>query len=312
MAAGVLLAAGCSSGSSGDGDWLRGLQSAEATPDEKEPPPSPSTTPPLTDSEYTALLGDTADPLNEALRTLQKARSDEAVDGALTAAADAAVQAQSTLTEADAPERITAEHSSYATALGALAADLGTARQGRDDGALCTGTAATARFGSGKSLKALRDAARALDDNGYPTGLALPAFPKETDRRLKNGKFVKDGSRGGRGVLKIDGAATDAVVTLARGGKAVFSVYVRKNSKAQVQRVSDGDYTIYFTAGSDWNGKARTFNRNCSFDKFEKKARFTTRTSATQITYTIFTIGLKTSLTGNSPVTPVDPGELPK
>ncbi len=309
--AGVLLAAGCGSGD-GDGDWLKGLRSPEATPSSEEPAPSPSTTPPLTGTEYQELLRTTVAPLNSALSTLRKGGSDKAVDSALTAAADAAAESHRLLDEADVPAEITTQHDAYVTALNDLAADLGSTQQGRGDGTFCTGAAANAHLGSGTSLKAALDTARALGDSGYDAGLAVSAFPKEANHRLSSGKFVKDGKRNGRGVLKITGGDEDAVVTLARGGKAVFSVYVRKNGKAQVKSISDGSYAIYFTSGTDWNAKARKFNRGCTYEKFEKKAKFTTKTTSTQITYTIFTIGLKTTLGGNSPVNPIEPGELPK
>ncbi|MER7174828.1 hypothetical protein [Streptomyces mesophilus] len=310
--AGVLLAAGCGSGGGdGDGDWLRDLQSSGAA-DEQQPPPSPSTTPPMSDTAYDALLAEATDPLNTALAGIGKAKSDKAADEAFTAAVTAAGEADTLLREVDTPDRADLAHQDLLTALAGLSGQLESAQQGRTDGTLCTGRAAVARFGSDKALGTLDDAAEALSALGYTLDIAAPKLPEETSKRLPNGRMVKDGSRAGRGVLKIDGGSQDAVVTFARGGKAAFSVYVRKNAKAQVKRISDGTYTIYFTSGEDWNGSARGFNRGCAHEKFEKKAPFRTTTTSTRITYTIFTIGLKTTIGGNSPVSPVPPGTIPK
>ncbi|MBC9717457.1 hypothetical protein H9Y04_33500 [Streptomyces sp. TRM66268-LWL] len=315
---GVLLAAGCGSGD-GDGDWLRDLRSsasadggADGDGDAKEPPPSPSTTPPMSDAAYDALLAEAIDPLNAALGLIGKAKSDKAADEAFTAAGTAAGDADRLLRQVDTPDRADLAHQDLLTALAGVSGDLENTEQGRTDGTLCTGKAAVARFGSQKALGTLDAAAQAVSALGYTVDIAVPKFPKETTKRLSNGRMVKDGSRGGRGVLKIDGADQDAVVTFARGGKAAFSVYVRKNSKTQVQRISDGTYTIYFTTGEDWNASARGFNRSCAHEKFEKKAPFKTTTTSTRITYTIFTIGLKTTIGGNSPVAPVAPGDIPK
>jgi hypothetical protein len=54
-------------------------------------------------------------------------------------------------------------------------------------------------------------------------------------------------------------AAADAVVTLARGKRPVYSVYVRKNKKYKVTGVNDGTYKVFYSTGVDWDAGAKSF-----------------------------------------------------
>jgi hypothetical protein len=46
------------------------------------------------------------------------------------------------------------------------------------------------------------------------------------------------------------------------------SIYVQANSSATLSGIR-GDYQVYFKSGTDWDGQARTFTRDCRFQKFD-------------------------------------------
>jgi hypothetical protein len=240
-------------------------------------------------------------------RTLTSlARRLERAETALTKAADQ-------LGTVAPPAEVGADHAGYVTALRGLGGAVGDLRNAVAGKTLCTSSAVLARLGKADQFGALRDAAGKLASRGdYPADVVKVRTPKEQDRRLKNGTFVRSGGRGGRSSLKINnGGSADAVVTLARGRTRVLSVYVRKKNKFTVSSVRDGKYRIYFTTGKDWDGKARAFTRGCTFERFDDSISFKTTFTATQILWNNWRITLNRIAGGNATTSPVDPGSFP-
>ncbi|MEV0520722.1 hypothetical protein [Nonomuraea sp. NPDC050405] len=209
------------------------------------------------------------------------------------------------------PEQVRAQHDAYvgslrdfATALGGTAGKVGS----RD---LCTSSAALTDVGG--ALKALDQAGQALQKAGdYPADVVTVKAGAKKTRRLGNGTFVRRSTLNGRSSLQIDNGGTrDAVVTMVKGGSKTVSVYVRKKSKFKVSGVRDGSYKIYFTHGVDWDGKARAFTRECSFERFEKSVSFKTTFTATQIRWHDWRITLHAINGGNARTADVDPDDFP-
>ena len=88
-------------------------------------------------------------------------------------------------------------------------------------------------------------------------------------------------------------------------------LYVRKKAKFKISGVTDGSYRIYFTHGVDWDGKARSFTRECSFERFQSPVRFKTTYTATQIRWHDWRITLHAITGGNAKTSKVDPDDFP-
>ncbi|GAO11537.1 hypothetical protein TPA0598_08_04480 [Streptomyces lydicamycinicus] len=270
--------------------------------------PSPSQSPTVDPDAYRRALTGALRPLDSALRTVDGAREGGALDTALDSAARKAETAADALETVAAPDNALSGTSQLATALRALGQDL---RSARGSGGRCA-TSPRVELDTAHGPQSVKEAARALKALGYDTSLRLPRTERAQHRRLANGAFVRDGSRGGLGRLTVNnGTSSDAVVTLTRGTRTAFSLYVRKGSKATVRSVNSGAYTVYFTTGEDWNGGKRSFTRGCSFEKFDDKANFRTVRVAGGTQYTVLTFTLNKVFGGNASTSTVPPGEFP-
>jgi len=151
----------------------------------------------------------------------------------------------------------------------------------------------------------------AAADPKYKFGAFLPAAPKETKNRLKNGTFVKRTSSGGAGHLKIKNGADDTTVSLVpakgKNPKAVLTVYVRGGGTFTAKGVRDGTYRVYTASGVDWNKAKKGFTRDCSFSKFDDTFKFST----TSVSASIWTITLTPVIGGNASTSDVDPKSFP-
>lgn len=151
----------------------------------------------------------------------------------------------------------------------------------------------------------------AAADPAYKFGTFLPAAPKETKRRLKNGTFVKRTNSGGSGHLKVKNGADDTTVSLVptkgKKPKPVLTVYVRGGGTFTAKGIRDGTYRIYTASGEDWNAAKRGFTRDCAFSKFDDTFTFTTTSS----TASIWTITLTPVVGGNASTSDVDPNAFP-
>ncbi|GGQ54309.1 hypothetical protein [Couchioplanes azureus] len=159
----------------------------------------------------------------------------------------------------------------------------------------------------------LRDNARKLAaaDATYKFGTFLPAPPKEQNRRLGNGTFVKQSRTGGLGHLKIKNGASDTTISLVPGKgrkpRPVFTVYVRGGGTYTVKGIQDGTYRIYTASGEDWDAGRKGFTRDCAYSKFDDTFTFTTTSSSTSV----WTITLTPVVGGNASTSDVDPSTFP-
>ncbi|MFF4649160.1 hypothetical protein [Streptomyces sp. NPDC001380] len=307
-AAVLLLAAGCESGGSRAPEGSSAPAAAASAPAASAPDPAPSPEP----VPYGRTLAGLVDPVGRALERAAAARSTGALDGRLDDARRAASDAARGLDAAVPPADAAQPHRDLAAALDRLAGDIDAVRSGMGAGRYCTASAALAGLGASAGLRALPGPLRRLADAGYRTSYRPPRTGPVRDRRRATGSYVRSGSRTGRGSLTIEnGGGRDAVVSLARGGRTVHSVYVRRGSTFKVRGVRDGTYAVYFTSGRDWDGSARRFTRDCGFSRFDDTMRFATVTTATQIRWTTWRLTLQPVAGGNARTTGLDARSFP-
>ncbi|MFF7231720.1 hypothetical protein [Streptomyces sioyaensis] len=271
--------------------------------------PSPSPTPTVDRAAYRHTLTGALGPLNNALRTVDSAHEGSALNTALNTASSRADAAADTLQMTATPDDASPGNSQLVSSLRALGQDLKSA--GSAGGGRCA-TSPRVALGSAQSPQSVQAAGRALTALGYDTTLHLPRTEPAQHRRLTNGTLVRDGSRGGLGRLTVkNGTARDAVVTLTRGKRTAFSLYVRHGSNATVRSVNSGSYTVYFTTGEDWNGPKSSFTRECSFEKFDDHANFKTVRVTGGTQYTVLTFTLNKVFGGNARTSTVPAAEFP-
>jgi hypothetical protein len=280
----VLVVGGCSGGSGNGGG--------------KGPPP-------LSVQQYGTTLAEALDPLDSALKALAKASVYKGLEGRITAVEKAADQALTELTEITPPTELAGEHSHFLTALDAFHDEVGDVSSQVHHRALCTGSAVRGGLGNAGQTSALRDALAAMsakmpDD---PHALALPPAGQKPGPRPQNGQLMRAGNLDGRSQLTINSGGSDALVTLSKGRKQAASIFVRKGKQATMKGVPDGSYTLFFTGGSLWDDKTRTFGRNCAFQRLEDPLTFA---------QTAWTITLKAAVGGNTRAKDVDPDDFPE
>lgn len=319
LALATLTLAGCTSpqlGPVGGEPTASGIAGAGASPAASapagsEPAASPSGSP-LTAEAYRGELDSRRKTVLAAINAMAGARTPKSLNQNVERAETALNEAADALSAVTPPAEIRAQHDGYVAGLRDLAAELGSTAgkvSGRD---LCTSAAVLADLGT--PLKTLDTAGQALQGAGdYPADVVTVKAGAKQNRRLGNGAFIKRDSLTGRSFLEIDNGGTrDAVVTLIRGGSKAFTVYVRKRSKFKVRGVRDGTYKIFFTHGVDWDGKARSFTRRCSYERFQESVKFKTTYTATQIRWHDWTITLHAITGGNAKTDDVDPDSFPK
>lgn len=269
---------------------------------------TPSPTPTVDPAAYRSALNTTLGPLDKALRAVDRASEGRPLERALGTASTAAVTAAGGLETAETPDDAVTGNATLASSLRALGQGLADA--GADDGRCATSP--RVELGSADSLRSVREASTALTGLGYPVRLKLPRTEKPKHRRLGNGAFVKDSGRGGLGQLTVkNGTDSDAVVSLTRGKKTAFTVYVRKGASTTVRRVGDGSYTVYFSSGSDWSSSKKSFTRDCAFEKFDDTADFNTVQVSGGTQYTVLTFSLAKTVDGNATTSEVPANEFP-
>ncbi|WP_327238239.1 hypothetical protein OG349_33875 [Streptomyces sp. NBC_01317] len=296
----------CSGNGDGDGD-SSGEPKNRATATAPAPTPTPTPTP-VDPTAYRHALAKIVAPLDTALRKVDRAGEGKALDTALDTAGTAADTAAGLLDLERAPDDAWSAHSDLADAVRDLGISLVDAQSG--GGRCATSPRITLR--SDDALGSVREADAALTALGYAVDLKLPRTEKAKHRRLGNNSLVRDRRQGGLGRLVIkNGTSSDAVVTLAKGQRTNFTVYIRKGKDATVRRVADGAYTVYFASGTDWNSSKRSFTRDCSFQKFDDKADFNTRQVSGGTQYTILTFSLEKTIGGNATTSEVPEDEFP-
>jgi hypothetical protein len=251
-------------------------------------------------------------PVGTALGRAAGAHALDDLGDRLDVAGQAVDDAARGLEELGPPPNAERPHHDLLVALQKLSGDLDTVRSDIDSRHYCTASAALAGLGASKGLRAVPKALSGLAAAGYRTSYRAPRTGSRTDRRKSTGSFVRSGSRNGRGELTIEnGGGRDAVVSLAKGKRTAFSVYVRKGATYKVRGVRDGTYTVYFTSGWDWDGAGKRFTRDCGFSRFDDPLTFTTTVTSTQIRWSTWQLTLQPVFGGNATTTDVDAGSFP-
>lgn len=264
--------------------------------------------------DYRRALNAAVKPLNSALTALEKATAYKALPRRMTTVEEAAAGVLDRLRRMTPPAAVATEHTALAGAVQQLDDELGTLSQNVDARTLCTSSAVRARLGPAYGTTAVRDAVKALaaKDPAYKIAIRLPSAGGESNRRLPNGTFLRSGGRGGRGTLSIDnGGPDDAVITLARGTRPVYSVYVRKGKKYEMTGMTDGIYRIFYSTGAGWDARTKSFSRGCQFERFEDTLKFRTTYTSTMVRWSKWTITLQPIAGGSARTSPVDPADFP-
>ncbi|KPL76924.1 hypothetical protein ADN00_10020 [Ornatilinea apprima] len=118
--------------------------------------------------------------------------------------------------------------------------------------------------------------------------------------------WIQRGEGGGYGTMTVDnGTAKDGVVILTANDQAVMAAYIRAGEKFTLQGIQDGTYALYFSTGSDWNGKE--FMTDPRRQRFTDAFEFSTSASA----YTIWDVTLHTVTGGTASAQDVGEGDFP-
>ncbi len=267
---------------------------------------STPTVPPLDPKAVQFALDEANGKLSAGVAALRKATTPRAVSSAADELADTVRSQTSTLSGLTVPPEAASAHNDLVSALAALEDELSTVASSADSRDICTGGAASAALSRAGAAADVRSAASALGGD-YEFGSFLPAVTKDQKRRKANGTYLRRVT-GGSGQLKTDnGNPSDTVIKLVKVGakKPSVVVYVRGKKKVTTGRIRDGNYQIFMSSGTDWDGKR--FTRDCGFSRFDSNFKFTT----TSRQYTIWSISLKVRLGGNAPSTDVDPDAFP-
>ncbi|GII42302.1 hypothetical protein Pph01_73050 [Planotetraspora phitsanulokensis] len=267
----------------------------------------------MTPEAYQVDLDTAGKPVGAALAAIAKARTFKGLDQRIQQAQDAVDGAVDRLGDLQAPAETVSEHAGYVEALRQMDGELVTLRDAISDQTLCTSGAVLARLGRSDEFTGLKKAGAALADKGDYGSAAIGLKPsKERSRRLGSGTVLTSRIRGGRGSLTVkNGGSQDGVVTLLKGKQKAVSVYVRKKSSARLSNIRDGSYRVYFTTGVDYDRAARTFTRNCTFQRFDDSLPFRTTYTSTQVRWSVWTITLNRVKGGNARSSAVNPDDFP-
>lgn len=136
-----------------------------------------------------------------------------------------------------------------------------------------------------------------------------PAPPGPKGPRPRNGAVIDAYGDRGEGEVKAEnGLDQDGMLTLARDGAAVRSVYVHAHDTATLSGVADGSYEVWFTTGDGWNADLERFTANTDYERFPGVSDFST----TRDEYSIWTFTLQETPDGNVTTQPVDPAQYPR
>ena len=141
---------------------------------------------------------------------------------------------------------------------------------------------------------------------------AVTPGPGPSGPRPANGAVVTKRGKAGKGELAIEnGTDEDALLTLARDGRAVYAVYIRASADAELTGIADGDYEMFVAQGDGWNDELRRFTASPDYTKFDDPASFATVRETDGIRYTRLRITLQPVVGGNAGTDPVDPESYP-
>jgi uncharacterized protein YgiM (DUF1202 family) len=110
----------------------------------------------------------------------------------------------------------------------------------------------------------------------------------------------------GNGEFEIDNNSNfDALIILTRKNETITAAYVRQNESYTIKGIPIGDYMVYFSEGTDWNGNI--FNNVEHQGKFVDS--FTYKKESNY--YTIWKITLKETPSGNAKSIDVNDNNFP-
>jgi hypothetical protein len=270
---------------------------------------APAAVPAASPEQYQLALTSLDSALTTGWRKLSAARTPATVRNAADALALTVQSEAEKLRGMTPPDQVAAAHGELVSALEELSAGLSSGSTEN----VCSGSSATPRLSRGAALNQVRTAAQALGaaDPAHPyrVGTWVPKVTKDPKRRLTNGKYIKRTMSSGAGQLKIkNGGGADGVVSIVAGnGKPAIVVYVRGKQNFTVRGIRDGSYHVFLSTGSDWDAAAKTFSRDCAFERFDDAFKFRT----TSTTYTIWEITVQAVSGGNATATSVSPDDFP-
>jgi hypothetical protein len=129
-----------------------------------------------------------------------------------------------------------------------------------------------------------------------PSGLSRPV----------SGVIMPNKSVGGHGELTVENGTTqDGVVILTLNNASIMAAYIRTGDSFTMTGIRDGIYYLYFSTGTDWNGKA--FTNNSIHKKFDDSFEFTTGPT----TYTTWSVTLQGVVGGTASASNVDASTFP-
>ncbi|WP_306214879.1 hypothetical protein [Actinoplanes sp. RD1] len=268
---------------------------------------TPSTAAALSPEQYAQLLTSSDQALKSTFGKLNT--GDTSAFAKAAPAAASSIRAEAGKLRAVAPptgtESVHAQVASELESLGDMIEDTAGARQS------CPAASPYATVLTSGWADSLREDVKKLSeaDVAYKFGTFLPAAPKEQNRRLKTGTYVKKrATTSGLGHLKIVNGAEDTTISLVKNNKAAFTVYVRGGGTYTVKGIKDGTYRVYTASGEDWNAAEKGFTRGCNFSKFDDTFKFTTTSTSSSI----WTITLTPVVGGNASTSDVDPNGFPQ
>jgi hypothetical protein len=277
------------------------------------PSPSPSPTP-LSPDAYQQELATMDTALTPLMQAINAAANAAAIKSAATQLATQISVQRQQLQSATVPANVEAGNTEMVQALTQLESqteDIST--EGSSQG-VCVGQTAMSELTASASATAVRTAAQHLaaadPAHAYKVGGFMPApVSAPATKRLGNGTIVKKASKSGSGQLKIQNGGTDAALSLVPKGtnSAMVTVYVQANAAYTLKNIHDGTYTIFYTAGTDWDPNRKIFTKSCQYQQFDDTLDFAT----TSTQYTIWTITMTPTVGGNAQTSDVDPGSFP-
>lgn len=263
---------------------------------------------PVSVQEYQELLTRATAPLPAAFESVEKARKQGALAQRLGRAEKVVAKAAASLAEVTPPEDVAGAHAELVKGLQGLTGALEKAGAAVEARSLCVASSVMARLGEARAAPGLRAAVKALRDKGYEVEKLVPRAVPMANRRLASGELLVPVEGYGPGGLTIEnGLGRDAVALLVEGKRTVASVYVRRESQAEIRGIPDGTYRLFFTIGNDWDAKLDRFTRMCEFKRFDDEFVF----ESAGYTITSWSVTLHPVVGGGAASSEVDPDEFP-
>jgi hypothetical protein len=132
--------------------------------------------------------------------------------------------------------------------------------------------------------------------------------------RPGNGALLAKQANGGSGKLTLtNNYDQDALFLMASSDnpqQTLLAVYVHGNTTVKNVKVKDGEYIVYYSVGTDFDGASRRFLTNASYNRFTDNVTFKTTRSGGYVTYSVWTITLNSG-NGNTSTNTVPQDQFP-